>query len=103
MLVITCNWLLVEGPYYSYELSVCLRGLWERVKVLGQSGVQGSGTRGLGSRVRGLENVVLVRNFQIKLLAEEIWSKNCIFEDNIGLWFSKCLKNAPFCLGILKI
>ena len=72
------NGLLIEGPYYSYELSICLsEGILEGVQVF-RSG-------GLGV----LKNAVPVRNVQIQLFAEEIWGKNSIFQDNIGLWVLK--------------
>ena len=116
------NWLLIEGPYYSYELSVCLMG-----GLGGGSGsrywgssICGQGTRGdLGSRyswslwsryqgIQGpgvLKNVVLFRNFQIRILGEKIWVKNCIFKDCIGCWCSKCSswKMTPFSIRIFQI
>ena len=105
---VTC-WFLMEGSYYTYELSICLsngqtrRGVW----FPGSGGDKGlesevQGPRGLGSEERGsrvqhvkiwgpegLKDAVPLLNFQIQLLGEEIWGKNCIFEDKIKLWVFK--------------
>ena len=41
---------------------------------------------------------------QIWLLGQEIWGKNCLFQDNIGLWVLKMFVYKPrFCFGIFQI
>ena len=42
--------------------------------------------------------------FQIQLLEEEMWGKNCIFQNNIGVWVLKTFisKNDPFSWNLLK-
>ena len=49
---------------------------------------------------------LLSSTFSIRLLGEEIWVKNCIFQDNIRLWVLKMLvlkKMTHFYLGIFQI
>ena len=55
--------------------SVCVRG-----SVRGQEG----GSRREGAEV--LKMQFLSGIFQMQLLVEEIWGRNCIFQDNIRLW-----------------
>ena len=49
------------------------------------------GERGVGRGSMSLENAVLVRNVQIRLLGEDIWGKSCIFKITWCCGYSKCL------------